>query len=332
MISCNYKEGSFSPVAQKKGGCTKGVLRGVQGTQRPRHGHKHGAAHKATLGRRFYNRGGRACEGSRGRRGLDTDTYNKHGAAHKSDAGTALLRRAIVHATTGDNYGNSGGQLRRATTAGNYGGLWCMQLSTAKYRRDGHSAMDTARWTQRDGHSAMDGHSRAEHSKCNAVLLPLERELCSTLAPDLKAPTGRRTAHPRDALSEQGPGLRVGLTKPSPEALIPRVRPRRGPMWSRYATTARLVAPVLEYGNLGRGGKLRFIKNWDFKFLREKEKEASRGKLNTQSMIRIMDATATAAKINLPPKHARTPEGGCHNDLSLTGGWTGARRAAGRAG
>ena len=101
---------------------------------------------------------------------------------------------------------------------------------------------------------------------------------CSTLTPDPKAPTGRRTARPRDALSEQGPGLGVGLTKPSPEALIPRVRPRRGPMWSRYATTARLVAPVLEYGNLGRGGKLRFIKNWDFTFRREKEKEASRGK------------------------------------------------------
>ena len=165
--------------------------------------------------------------------------------------------------------GNYGGQLRRATTAG-YG--------ACNFLPPNIGAMDTALWTQRDGHSAMDGHSRAEHSKCNAVLLPLERELCSTLAPDLKAPTGRRTAHPRDALSEQGPGLRVGLTKPSPEALIPRVRPRRGPMWSRYATTARLVAPVLEYGNLGRGGKLRFIKNWDFKFLREKEKEASRGK------------------------------------------------------
>ena len=153
-----------------------------------------------------------------------------------------------MHATTGDNYGNSGGQLRRATTAGNYGGLWCMQLSTAQCRR-------------------------AKHSKCNAVLLQ-----CSTLTPDLKAPTGRRPARPWDALSEQGSGLGVGLTKPSPEALIPRVRPRRGPMWSRYATTARLVAPVLEYGNLGRGGKLRFIKNWDFTFRREKEKEASRGK------------------------------------------------------
>ena len=68
-----------------------------------------------------------------------------------------------------------------------------------------------------------------------------------------EAPTGCRAAHPRDALGEQGLGLWAGLTKPSPEALIPRVRPGRGLVWSRYVNAARLVAPVLEHNELSRG-------------------------------------------------------------------------------